>query len=69
MADKKIHIIITGEEGNGSAIAVGKKNVRNAFIGTLLITVSLTAGTFAGFNLYKKNITLASWTETLDLEL
>jgi murein DD-endopeptidase MepM/ murein hydrolase activator NlpD len=69
MADKKIHIIITGDAGNARSVAVRRKTLRNICISCLLLAVCLTAGTLAGINFYRKYSTLASQTETLYVEL
>lgn len=69
MADKRIHIIITGDDGKGRAIAVRRKTVRNVCIASFLLTLCLTAGTIAGFKFYQYNTILASRTQTLDTEL
>lgn len=69
MANQKVHIIITGEAGSGRAFALHKKTIRNVCIAGLLLSLCLTAGTIAGFTLYKKNISLESRTAMLGSEL
>jgi len=69
MADEKIHIIITGDDGQGRAIAIRRKTIRNTCIASLLLTLCLSAGTVAGFKFYRHNTLLASQARTLDAEL
>lgn len=52
MADQKLHIIITGEQGQGRSFVVHKNAVRNTIISSLIITLLLTAGTVAGISYF-----------------
>jgi murein DD-endopeptidase MepM/ murein hydrolase activator NlpD len=69
MPNQKVHIIITGEAGRGRSFAFHKKTIRNVCIATLLLSICLTAGSIAGFTLYKKNVSLESRTAILGTEL
>jgi murein DD-endopeptidase MepM/ murein hydrolase activator NlpD len=66
---QRLHIIITGETGEGRAFAVHKKTVRRFVALTLLLAVFLTAGTMASFRFFQKNQTLAMRSENLDSRL
>lgn len=69
MPNQKVHIIITGETGQGRFFALRKKTIRNACVTALLLSIGLTAGSIAGLNLYKKNVSLESRTAILGTEL
>lgn len=69
MPNQKVHIIITGETGAGRAFALHKKTIRTVCLAGLLLAFCLTAGSIAGFTLYKKNISLESRTAMLGSEL
>ncbi len=69
MADKKIHIIITGEDGNGRAVAVGRNTLRNLFVIAVIASACLVSGTLAALKYYHANRELAEQTRILDTKL
>ena len=69
MPDKKLHIIITGEQGQGRNFVIYKKTVRNTIITSLVVTVLLTAGTLAGIRYFNQSRMLQSKTVSLDDQL
>ncbi|MHB8790412.1 MAG: M23 family metallopeptidase [Desulfobulbaceae bacterium] len=69
MPDERLHIIITGDAGEGRAFAVSKKFLRNLFMATLAISSILTSGSLACIHFLNQNRSLAAWTEELDNEL
>ena len=62
MADKKLHIIITGEAGEGRNFFVHKNTIRNSVIACILITALLCFGTIKGIYLRQQNIQLQAKT-------
>lgn len=69
MPDEQLHIIITGDAGEGRAFVINRKFLRNLVVASMVTAVMLTAGSLSGFHLLQKNRTLVSWTEELDGEL
>ncbi len=69
MADKKLHIIITGEHGQGRNFAIRKKTLRNAIITSLFITLLLTVGTVAGIRYFSQSLELKTTVVSLDGQL
>lgn len=65
----RLHIIITGEKGEGFTFTVRKKTIRNTLLISLSLTLLLTTGSIAGiryFNYYK---ILQSKAQSLDMQL
>lgn len=49
----RLHIIITGEKGQGRSFTIRKKTIRNFLVVTLSAGCLLTAGSVAGFKYFK----------------
>jgi len=69
MNESTLHIIITGESGNGRTLMMKKKHLRTLTLLTLLTAVLLFVGTITGLHNRKSNIVLqkkvASLSQTL----
>lgn len=53
MASKRLHIIITGEEGSARSLTISKKCIRYTILSVLLLTSILTFGTRQGLRFYQ----------------
>jgi murein DD-endopeptidase MepM/ murein hydrolase activator NlpD len=69
MADKKLHIIITGEEGQGRTFVIRKNTVRNTITISLVMTLLLAVGTAAGIRYFNQSRTLQTRLVALDDQL
>ncbi len=69
MADKKLHIIITGEEGQGRIFVIRKNTVRKTIITSLVMTLILAAGTAAGIRYFNQSRILQTRLVALDDQL
>ncbi|MCL7487116.1 MAG: M23 family metallopeptidase [Desulfobulbaceae bacterium] len=69
MAQDKLHIIITGEQGNGRSFAVCKKTARRTIIAVLSISIILILGFLAGIAFFSQNLNLSSKNRVLDSRL
>ena len=69
MTDDRLHIIITGEIGEGRTFAVTRKSLRNFLIAASVLFLLLTTMSVAGLHLLHKNRMAASWAEEMDNEL
>ncbi len=65
MNESTLHIIITGESGNGRTLMMKKRHLRNLILSTILIAVLLFAGTITGLHHRKNNIVLQEKVATL----
>ncbi len=69
MEQDKLHIIITGEQGQGHSFAVGRKTVHQTIIAIIAISVLLVIGSIAGVTFFTKSLTLSSKNKLLDAQL
>jgi len=69
MVHKKLHIIITGDEGHGRAFILNKNTIRNSVIVSLLTAFLLTTGTIQGIRYLKQNSMLKHRAASLDRQL
>jgi murein DD-endopeptidase MepM/ murein hydrolase activator NlpD len=69
MANNKLHIIITGEEGEGRSLALQKNTMRNSFIALVILTIALGFGTVRGIHYYQQSKQLQAQTAQLQAEL
>lgn len=66
MGQDKLHIIITGEQGEGRSFAISRKTAYKAAIITASILVLLVIGSIAGITFIGKSIHLSSQNKQLD---
>ncbi len=68
MANKKLHLIITGEEGTPCSLIISKNSIRYSVIACILIAITLSFGTRQGIRYYslltKANSLTAQLAET-----
>jgi murein DD-endopeptidase MepM/ murein hydrolase activator NlpD len=69
MTDKKLHIIITGEQGQGRNFVVHPNAVRKTIITSLIITLFLSVGTVAGIKYFNQSRLLQTRVVSLDDQL
>ncbi len=65
MDESMLHIIITGESGNGRTLMMKKKHLRNLILSAILIAVVLFIGTITGLHHRKNNMVLQEKVATL----
>lgn len=69
MDQKRLHILITGEEGQGRSFAVRKETLRRAATVAVAVAVFLIIGTVGGFVFFSKILLLSSKNSSLDAQL
>lgn len=65
----RLHIIITGERGQGHTFTVRKKTIRNTLIVSLAVTLLLTAGSIAGIRYFNNYSILQTRAQSLNAQL
>ncbi|MBM9511407.1 M23 family metallopeptidase [Desulfogranum marinum] len=58
MQNKNLHILVTGESGNGRAYVISKKALRNSITGCLIGALVLSLGSALSVRLFSSNYTL-----------
>lgn len=58
MQNKKLHILVTGESGQGRAYIISKKTVRNIIAGCLICTLVLCLSSALSIRLFSSNYSL-----------
>ena len=69
MNQDKLHILITGEQGQGRSFAVCKNTLRRTAITIGVISFILFAGSIAGIKYFSQNLSLTSDNILLDAQL
>ena len=69
MDQNRLHILITGEQGQGRSFAVCKNTARRTAIAIVAISFILFAGSIAGIKFYSQNLSLTSKNTLLDAQL
>jgi len=69
MDDERLHIIITGEQGQGKAFAVQKRTAFRGIIAVIGISVFLAVGSIAGLIFFSRTLTLSSENKALNEQL
>ncbi len=69
MDQEKLHILITGEQGQGHSFAISKKTVRQTAIAIIAISVVLFVTSVAGITFFSQNLKLSSTNALLDAQL
>ena len=65
----RLHIIITGERGQGHSFTIRKKTVRNTLIASLAVAFLLTAGSIAGIRYFNNYRILLTKAQSLNAQL
>jgi len=69
MNQNKLHILITGEQGQGRSFAVCKNTLRRSAISIGVISFILFAGSIAGIKYFSQNLSLTTKNILLDAQL
>ena len=69
MNQSRLHILITGEQGQGRSFAVSKDTLRRTVIACIVVAFVLFTGTIAGIKFYSQNLNLSSENTLLDAQL
>lgn len=69
MEKDKLHIIITGERGEGHSFAISRRNAYRAISIAVALVIFLFIGTIAGITYITKTIHLSSQNQQLDAQL
>ena len=69
MANKKLHIIVTGEDDQTRSFTLNKNSIRNFIIASVLTTTFLTGGTLRGHQYYKEYDLVRSEKDALSNQL
>ena len=69
MEQDKLHILITGEQGQGRSFAISRQKATRAIIIAVAVVIFLVIGSITGITFISKTIHLSSKNKQLDAQL